>query len=62
MYFGCGYAVRFSCILRDRWKNLGNRYGPPKGVNRNTESSFKCPLLYEPGLRSSGFSTIYARK
>jgi len=28
--FGGGNAERFSCILRDRWKNLRNRFGPSK--------------------------------
>jgi len=28
VYFGGCYAVRFYCILRDRWKNLRDRFGP----------------------------------
>jgi len=30
VYFGGGYALRFCCILRDRWKDLRDCFSPSK--------------------------------
>jgi len=49
MYFsGAGYAARLYCILRDRWKNLRDRFGPSIRLKKtlSTKRLRPCANLY----------------
>ena len=39
MHFGGGYTVRLSSILKDRWKNLGDRFGLLKHLKNSAFTS-----------------------
>jgi len=44
MYFGGGYAERFNCISRDRWKNFRDRFGPFKCLIVSLQYAFPPQL------------------
>ena len=59
VYFAGGYAEKFSCILRERWKNLWGRFCPSECLKQTLSASIvSSTFLSSSSHRSIIFLSI----